>query len=120
MCKEDIRLARAATSGTTFTAAAPAAAVRVLGADPNRYAVSAGIGVLTPLTLNVSCLIAAKVGGGYVPLIGLSADHPADRVSVNEVGNLIFEEIWFVPAGSDPPTNLYVGCSTFIQPLEDI
>ena len=120
MCKEDIRLARAARSGATFTAAAPATAVQVLPGDANRYAISAGIGVLTPVTLQVSCMIAALVGGQYVPLIGLSADHPAGHVSLTDVGSILQEPIWFLPAGSDPPTNLYVGCSAFDQPLESI
>lgn len=120
MCKEDIRLARAAANHETFTAAAPAAAVKVLGANPNRYALAAGIGVLTPLTLNVSCLIAARVGDQFVPLIGLSADAPAGHCNLMDVGQLIFNEIWFVPAGSDPPTNLYVGSTAFDKNLEAI
>lgn len=120
MCKEDIRLARAAASGATFAKTAPVAAVQLLPANPLRYALAAGVGVLSPLTLNVSCLIAARVGDQYVPLIGLSADQPTGYVNVTTHGNLIFEQIWFVPAGSDPPTNLYGGESTFVQDLESI
>lgn len=120
MCKEDIRLARAASTKNTVSLAAPAAAVKLMPADPNRYSLAAGIGVLTPLTLNVSCLVAALVGGAFVPLIGLSADSPNGHVSVIDVGQLIFAEIWFVPGGSDPPTNLYVGDTSFDRTLESI
>jgi hypothetical protein len=120
MCKEDVRLARAASQHDAFTAAAPAAAVQVLTANPNRYSLAAGIGVLTPLALNVSCMIAAKVGDKFIPLIGLSADHPTACVNLFDVGQLIVQAIWFLPAGSDPPTNLYVGDSAFDKDFEKV
>lgn len=120
MCKEDIRIARAAAPGGYFTAAAPAASIKCLPADANRYALAAGIGVVTPLTLNVSCMVGVVVGGNFIPLIGLSDEHPTGTVNVMDVGALIFEEVWFKVAGSDPPTNLYVGDSKFNETLEDI
>lgn len=94
MCKEDVRLARAAHGGSAGQQDGSTALHKVLGANPERYSLCAGYGNdITPGTPQ-SAAVGVMVNGLFYGFLGLSQDHPAGVVTIFEVGQLITSEIW--------------------------
>lgn len=120
MCKEDIRLARAASPTQAKSVTPTAAGIIVLTANPNRYALSAKLDTAMDATMSGAVVLAARINGTYYPLIGLSKDHPADTVSLTDVGTMIEGEIFAILLDV-----LYVGAVTvaetaFTQQMSEI
>ena len=120
MCKEDIRLAREAFPSRTYGTAVPATGTEIFPANPNRYSLSAVVGYAAPVTRNISAMLAADIGGVFVPLIPFSADSPGGTININDVGQILTYPIHYISTGAETPTVLYAGDTAFIQSLEDI
>lgn len=120
MCKEDIRLARHASPGTSYGPAVPASETQILTANPNRYSLGGAIGYSALVGRNISAMLAVKVAGRYVPVLTFSPDAQGGVVNINDVGSLICEAIWYVSNGAEVPTALYVGDTVFTKELEAI
>lgn len=119
MCKEDIRLARAAVPGDQKFVGTVNPDVLMLKANSERYSVMAAIDEINAGDTN-AVMVYAKSGARVFPLIGLSADHPAGVVSLVDVGNIICEEIWgHLISNTDDPS-LYVAETRWDRTQEEI
>lgn len=120
MCKEDVRLSRAAVPGDSVTVVPTAVMTQILKANPERYGLQAGInGVLTTAATG-SCTVYAKNGNNLYPLIGLAQDHPAGVININNVGLIITYDIWAIVNDSTVPVNLTVSESKWNVQQDDI
>lgn len=120
MCKEDVRLARAASSSQKYAAAMTALSMRLFTADPERYGLTAAFNNPPGAAASTSVMIAVKDGAGYIPLFVLSDEHQSGHVTLLDVGQIIQGEIWAVDGGTSPPTVLYAGDTTWKQKQETI
>ena len=120
MCKEDIRLGRAAQTSRTYGTTVPTTGTLIFPANPNRYSLSGAIGYASPITRDISAMLAARVGDVYVPLITFSADHQGANITIMEVGQILTYPIHYVTTGGEIPTALYAGDTAFIEELEDV
>ena len=120
MCKEDIRLARAAVPHSFSGPAVPADGAVLFGVNYNRYSLTAAITFTALATRNINVIIAARIGTTIIPLIGLSNDTPSGHVNIIDVGSVLLEQIVIINKGSDNPVNLYVSDTAFNQEMESV
>jgi hypothetical protein len=120
VCKEDIRLARAAVLNEVESAGAPTTH-RVFGASSNRYAFTGRMDFADPTIVPAATgMFAVKVGVGWAPLLSLNVHEQGGHVSLQEVGALIFGEIWWVNDSISNCTAVYAASTGFDKALEDI
>lgn len=120
MCKEDVRLARAASPGQSIATTAVATGMKVLAANPNRYSLHAAWVPFMDATLAHAGFIAAVQGTAIYPLIGLSNEHPAGHVTILDVGQLIEYEIWMYYNDNANINDVRVAETFWTQELEKI
>lgn len=120
MCKEDIRLARAAApeAATRFTT--QSADTRVFGGNPNRYSLTAHILTVPAALGDFNVVVYAYVNGAKWPLLSLSEENIGGHVSLTEVGSILQEEIWCNMGGNSPPSQMLICTTAFDQSLEEI
>lgn len=94
MCKEDVRLARAAVPGLSARVDTSGGATKVFAANAERYSISCGLTPNGQSVPNSSALVYVIVNGVKVPIAGVSFDHPCDRVTLMDVGQLLLYDIW--------------------------
>lgn len=120
MCKEDVRLARAAGPSQYKLAAATSPGSKFLTADPNRYSIMAGLASGLDILNSYAVLVYAKIGDFKLPLIGLSGEHPGGTCSLLDVGQAIQGEIWVDLLDTNGPVNVNVADTAFTDTLENI
>lgn len=120
MCKEDIRLARAAQPRGQWSGSVTATAQRVLTANAERYSLVCGTSMATLVAGDPNVMVYALNGGRIFPLMSLTNDHLCDTVSLTEVGEIICEEIWVVSGSANAATPVYVGETAWNQTQESI
>lgn len=120
MCKEDIRLARAAKPNPPIAVAVPGGVAQVLPGNWNRYSLSLAALTAAPVANNCSGMLAAKVGGLYWPLLVATSEHQGGTINLVDVGAVIYEAIWWVPQGNDAFDSVFVGDSQWLQTVESI
>jgi hypothetical protein len=120
MCKEDVRLARAASPGQVYTGNPAAVLTRALPGNAERYSLAASLSTTVGYTTPGSCVVYASIGGLLFPLIGLSADHPAGTVNLLDVGSAIQSEIWVKYLQAIDAGNVTIAETKWDQPQESI
>lgn len=120
MCKEDVRLARAANPNQAFQGSPTAGPVKIFTADAERYALTCHIATPGLVQGDIVCQLAARIGGQYYPLLSLANDHPGGTVSLLDVGALILGEIWWISTGTVTPTSVYISDSGWDRSQEEI
>lgn len=120
MCKEDIRLARAAVPGKSVSVPTQVGGILAMGANPERYSLMASLDITVDLTLAHGAMVIAVQGSNRWPLIGITNDHPVGVVNLVEVGQLITYDIWVLPLDLADPQAIRVAETTFNRPQDQI
>lgn len=120
MCKEDVRLSRAASAGASVSPVFGASWTKALNANGERYSLTLGDTTPDAFTTPGGVVAAAKIGGVFYPLLGVSREHPAKTCSINDVGALIMEEIWVLSLDATNPSPCTVSESQWTQTQENI
>lgn len=96
MCKEGIRVGRNTEAiGVTFDGQSPAG-TQVIGADADRVALTFGPASINPFGGIEAFTIGPRVGGRLVPLLSIARSHPIDRVTIEQVGSVILQEMYVI------------------------
>lgn len=119
MCKEDIRIARSAAPGRAIAIAGTVADLLIFGANANRYSISLALTTAPVAGSTGNNLLYSLVGGLKRPLCGVSYDHPADHVNIQDVGAVILGDIWLAKTDTVPASSVTISESVFITDLED-
>lgn len=119
MCKEDIRLARNTDVGQTFSGASPGDNVAALKPDPNRYSLLASAIGQTAVANDIIISVYSKGIGGVIPLMTLTNDHPSDRISLVDVGNVLTGAIFLVSRGTNNSA-VQLADGVFTDSIEDL
>lgn len=120
MCKEDIRIARAAGPGRAVVATGGAADQRLLGANANRYSLSLTmLGVRAAGAVGTT-VVYAMIGGAKHGLGGVSFDQPFNVVTISDVGAAIQGDIWVATLDLLNATSIGVAETEFLTDLESI
>lgn len=119
MCIQDIKLARNAFPKSGKSSGLNGTDVLMLPADATRYSLSASFANGSVVDADYVVLFYVKVGTLIFPLIGLTADHPADTVTLLDVGLAITYEIWAnkINGANDPSACCFDAC--FQAPIEE-
>lgn len=120
MCKEDIRIARDAVTKQIVNDTGKTAAYKVLNANPNRYSLLGSMVVTTSVDTTQIPMLAAKIGGLYIPLVVGSSLGASDIVDIRKAGQAITGEIWFVPAGAANTYSVYVAETELEKTLQEV
>ena len=120
MCKEDIRIARAAAPGRAISIAGTVADQLVFGANSNRYSLSLAIMTNSVINSTGGMVIYSLVGGFKRPLIGVSYDTPSGNVNIQDVGNVLTGDIWLKTNDTVNLPTVAITESIFLSGLEDI
>lgn len=120
MCKEDIRIARAATPKTPKNGTAGDTALCTLPANINRYSVSVGIGIGDPTLEDPQIVVSSKIGNLVYPLAILNKHNQTCILNLMEYGSVICGQIFITDIGTDPLNIWYIGETSFDTELEKI
>ena len=120
MCKEDIRLARAAVPGRATVTTPTATGLRALAGNAERYSLSAHLANGVTAANSYAVSVYAAIGGLEYPLIGLSGEHPAGHVSLPEVGSVITGDIYIRAVDSTAVVDVTVAEVKWNQTQETI
>lgn len=120
MCKEDIRLARAASAKNRYRWNGVTAVGNLPPPDPNRYSIVASMywsdGTLSDLAVDVYTVI----GGIRVSLCVLTHDEPSRVLTLHEYGQAIMGEINYAVVAQDQPDAITLIDMGFLSSLGDI
>lgn len=120
MCKQDVRIARAAAPEAANQWTGGDGNVRKFGANPNRYSLVLGLEMANQVTDTCIGMAWTESNGERIPLLGVSIDHPVDRCTIMDVGQALLGDIWVGSVGASNPDFLYLGQTFFNQDLESI
>lgn len=120
MCKEDIRIARAASPGRSISVAGYVGDQLIFGANANRYSISVAIMTNSVINSTGGMVLYSLVGGFKRPLIGVSYDHNSGNVNIQDVGNVLTGDIWLKTNDIVNLPTVAISESIFLSGLEDI
>ena len=120
MCKEDVRLARAAAPGKVYLGDPAGTLTKMLDGNHERYSLSLAFQNQVSNAATFAFVAYARVGDQLYPVLGISADHPMDRCTLYDVGQLIQAEIWGLFVDSDTDAGVYCAETRWNQPQETI
>jgi hypothetical protein len=120
VCKEDIRLARAASGNTPVRVTPTANLVRVFPHDAERYSIS--MALVGPCTIANSFAVNlyARQGDEYFPLCSVSIEHSQDHITLDEIGEAITGELFVQAVDTTAFSDVRIATASFKTGQENI
>lgn len=121
MCKEDVRLGRAAHARTPVDQTATGAGqFLIFPANPNRYGLTMALRTTTTLAAAICAIVYTKVGGAKYPLACLTIGHPSAAHTIVTAGDAIQGDVWLDVPASMTAASVLIGETVWDQELRDI
>lgn len=119
MCKEDVRLGRAASGRAVTIVTVLDVATRIMTANAGRLGLSLYMDGTATGPLTASAVVGTLDNGQFVPLLGVSGVTPFDRVDIDRGGILLTGDIYYLARGTAAPT-IIVGETYLTDELRNI
>lgn len=120
MCKQDIRIARAATPRQPVDPVIIGNNTQVLPPNPNRYAIFLAIHPGDPADGDTSTFYFVKFGAHEFPLVVLNTDRQSCILNLVECGQVIQSAVFVRELGQTAATDKFAGEAAFDVDVESI
>lgn len=120
MCKEDVRIARKAGIGATYTGGFPNVKTKIFNANPNRYSISIFANFELGVQSGISLVMGPLINGVIYPVLVVSGDHPGDRLTIDDIGDVICETMYASGNGTGDEIAFTAIETQWTEPLESL
>ena len=104
MCKEDIRVKRKTDTRTVVTNPAIFTSTFVFPPNPDRVALSVGYANAATVTADSYVIVSTKGNVNAAAFAGISPARPCDRVTIEEIGDLLTESVYITSSDAAEPS----------------